>query len=258
MFDDFQRYAVYWVPRRPDPLGPFGDAWTGWCAEYGEHRPRSDFPDLPAFTRHLCRHGLHGVIRAPFSLAPGRSLFAVEAALDEIAEETVALQLPRLELAVVEGRVALVPARGSDALATLVTRVSEAIAPLAKPDRSSRCNGVADGPPPVVTDDSVVPFRPGEAHRFHLPLTDPQPLEQAHALMAALAPIVEPLLGTARRLSMISLMGDPGGGRPLRALENYSLLDSPLRPGARALPSHGPQVLAPMPGKVRRKTDLAV
>ena len=253
MLDDFERYAVYWVPRRPDPLGPFGDDWTGWCAEYGEHRPRSDFPGLPALTSKLCRHGLHGVIHAPFRLAPGRSRFALEDALDEIAEETVAIRLPHLELAVVEGRVALVPSRCPDALAMLVGQVTEMLAPLVEP---AEAEGVAEAAVPQSAAPSLVPFRV-PAHRFHVPLTDARPLEEAHALRDALAPVVEPLLGAPRSVATITLMGDPGAGRPLRSLQDYALLESPLRPGAGALPSHGPQVLAPMP-EFRRKSDAAV
>lgn len=257
MFDDFERYAVYWVPRRPDPLGPFGDAWTGWSAESGEHHPRSAFPGLPAVTGELARHGLHGVIRAPFRLQPGRSRFAVEHALDEIAEETVAFRLPRLALAVVEGRVALAPAHSSGPLAALVTRVTEALAPLADPEPAAgHVNGFAEAPAPAIGDAPVVTLAPTAAQRFHLPLTDPRPLEEAHALKDALAALVGPLLATPRFLSEIALMGDPGGGRPLRVLQGYRLLDWPLRPGARALPSHGPQVLAPMP-EGRRKADAA-
>ena len=250
MFNDFERYAVYWVPRFPDPLGPFGDAWTGWCAEYGERHPRSDFPDLPALTARLCRHGLHGVIHAPFRLARERSLFAVEDALDEIAEETVAVRIPPLELAVVEGRVALVPSRGSAALTALLDRIASLLAPMVEP--------AAEEPlPPAGGNGSLVPFRGAPAHRFHLPLTDPRPIDEAHRLKEALAPVVAHVLAFPRSLSVISLIGDPGGGRRLRALENYGLLDSPLRPGARVLPSHGPQVLAPMP-QGRRKSDMAL
>lgn len=258
MFDEFDQYAVYWVPRRPDPLAPFGSAWTGWCAEDGEHRSRTEFddrvPDLAEITRDLCRHGLHGVIAAPFRLAPGRSRFSVEHVLDEIAEQTVSFRLPRFELAVVDGRVALVPQHSSGSLAALMTRLTDALAPLAA---RPAAQGFGEKPAPGEWDAAVVALRPGAQHRFHVPLTDPQPLEGAHALKETLAPLVEQLLGAPRSVSEIALMGDPGGGRPLRVLQSYGLLNWPLRPGARALPSLGPQVLAPMPAP-RRKVDVAV
>ena len=252
MFEDFERYAVYWIPRFPDPLGPFGDSWTGWCAEHGERHARSDFPDLPALTRRLCRHGLHGVIHAPFRLSRERSIFAVEDALDEIAEETVAVRIPPLELAVVEGRVALVPSHASVALTALLDRVASMLEPMVEPAAEA-----VDAPALSAGGDSLVPFRSGAAHRFHLPLTDPRPIDEAYRLKEALAPVVAHVLDVPRSVSVISLIGDPAGGRKLRALESYGLLDSPLRPGARVLPSHGPQVLAPMP-QGRRKSDMAL
>jgi hypothetical protein len=38
-------------------------------------------------------------------------------------------------------------------------------------------------------------------------------------------------------------MGDPGGGRPLRVLEFYELLDQPRRSMSGALPVQGPDIL---------------
>jgi hypothetical protein len=263
MSDEFDRYAVYWVPRRPDPLAPFGAAWTGWCAERGEPRPRGAWPglgvDVAAVTADLHRHGLHGVIRAPFRLAPGRSLFALEHLLDGLAEDIVAFRLPRLELAVVDGRVALVPAQSCGALAALVTRVVDTLGALVAPSPAG--NGFAEAAPATPRLDGtsgLVPLRAAAAHRFHVPLTDPLPLGRAHALKAALAPLVGPMLTVPRALGDIALMGDPGEGRPLRVLQHYELRDWPARPGAAALPCHGRQVLAPMPELGRQEADLAV
>ncbi|HUF86285.1 MAG TPA: DUF1045 domain-containing protein [Thermohalobaculum sp.] len=262
MLDDFARYAVYWVPRRPDPLAQFGAAWTGWCAERGEPCPRGSFDghlaglgvEVAAITRALRCHGLHGAIRAPFRLGPGRSRFSLEHVLDALAETMVAFPLPRFELAVLETRVALVPARSSGSLAALVTRVSDALAPLAAP---AGTNGSAGHPPRAAAGDpALVPFRPA-AERFHVPLTDALPIERAHAIRTALAPLVGPMLDAPRRLSELALMGDPGGGRPLRVLLRYGLADRLLRRGAQALPCHGPEVLTPMPDEPRRRADAA-
>lgn len=263
MSDEFERYAVYWVPRRPDPLAPFGVAWTGWCAERGELRPRGAFGEIddpPAVTRALWRHGLHGVIRAPFTLAPGRSQFSVEHVLGALADDLASIGLPRFELGVVEGRVALVPVAGSAALGALVTRVVDALEPLAASGRpTGRADGFAEPAAPAVdTRASLVPFLGTGAPRFHVPLTDVQPIERAHALRDALAPRLAPMLGAPRRLSELALMGDPGGGRPFRVLERYALLDWPHRRGAAALPCHGPEVLAPVPETRRHKVDAAV
>lgn len=249
MFDDFEGYAVYWVPRRSDPLAAFGAAWTGWCAESGDAQPRGDFAelgvDVAAVTRELHCHGLHGVIRPPFRLAPGRSRFSVEHVLDALAESLVAFRLPPLQLTVMEGRVALVPAQSCGPLAALVTRVTDALAPLVA--RPAAVNGFAEARASAgLPAGDTMAFR-AAGQRFHVPLSDPMPVERARTLKAALAPLVAPKLGAPRRLGELALMGDPGGGRPLRVLQRYALRDWPLRRGAEALPSHGPVVLEPMP-----------
>ncbi len=264
MSDEFARYAVYWVPRRPDPLAGFGVSWTGWCAECGEIRPRGAFPcvedDGAGLVGKLWRHGLHGVIRAPFALAPGRSRFAVERALDELAEELVGFQLPKFEIAVVRDRVVLAPGHSTGALAAMMRRVDEALAPLAaRAGTNGHANGCTAGRAArIAPDASLVAFPSEPTGRFHVPLTDPMPVERAHALRDTLAPLVAPMLGVPRRIAELALMGDPGGGRPLRVLQRYELLDWPLRRAARALPCHGPRVLARMPERGLEEADAAV
>lgn len=264
MSDEFERYAVYWVPRRPDPLAAFGVSWTGWCAESGEFRPRGAFPCVEADGAHLVgrlrRHGLHGVIRRPFALAPRRSRFSVEHAIDALADELVGFQLPSFETAVLRGRVALVPVRSTGALTALVRRVGEVLAPLAGDRKmNGHDSGFSEAPAArLAPTASLVPF-PGDTEtRFHVPLTDPMPVDRAHAVRDALSPLLAPLLGTPRRVAELALMGDPGGGRPLRVLQRYELLDWPLRRAARALPAHGPHVLAPMPEGRWHEADAAV
>ena len=257
MWGDFVRYAVYWVPKRPDPLARFGYAWTGWCAEQGEHGPRDDFAgnglNIRAITRELCGHGIHGVVRSAFRLRSGRSRFSLERALDEIMEDCVAFQLPRLELAVSHRRVALVPTQGSTALDSFLDRIGTALAPLAGSGASTPLK-VVNG----VNGHAVAGPSGHGAHRFHVPLTDALPEERALEVAGMLKPLVEPILAHPRMIKDIALMGDPGGGRPLRVLQRYDLLDWPRRRGAaRALPCFGPRVLAPLPAEHPLETDLA-
>ena len=176
MSGEFARYAVYWVPRRPDPLAAFGASWSGWCAERGEIRARGAFPELPedgvGLIRRLRLHGLHGVIRAPFALAPGRSLFSVEHVLDKLAEELVACPLPRFEPALMDGRVSLVPVCSPGALAALMRRVDEALSPLAaQASANGREAGFAEAPiGQPASNGSVLAFPGTHRARFQVPL----------------------------------------------------------------------------------------
>lgn len=265
MSGEFEKYAVYWVPKRADALARFGVSWTGWCAEQGEHRTRGEFPgvavDIPAVTRQVWRHGFHAVIKAPFRLRAGRGRFSVEHALDQVIDEIVAFRLPRLRLAVIGGSVAaLVPHQNCAALGALVDRVGEAMAPLdaiphdlvaPAPDGNAAGNNGKDA-------ESLVQLPVAEAHRFHMPLTDRLGLETAFEVMEELRPLLEPMLGEPRRLHDVALMGDPGEGRPLRVLQRYELSDTPRRRGANPLPCHGPHVLAPKLGSPMAETELAL
>ena len=259
MSDEFEKYAVYWVPKSPDALARFGISWTGWCAEQGAHRPRGEFPgvaaDIPAITRQVWRHGFHAVIKAPFRPQAGRGRFSVEHALEQVIDEIVAFPLPRLRLAVIGGSVAaLVPHRDCAALGALVARVGEAMAPL---DATRHDMGAPAGT--VIEDvDPLVQLPAADAHRFHMPLTDRLPLEVAFQVMEKLQPLMEPMLGEPRRLHDVALMGDPGEGRPLRVLQRYDLRDTPVLLGANPMPCHGPQVLAPMLNDPMAATDFAI
>ena len=267
MSGEFEKYAVYWVPRSADALARFGVSWTGWCAEQGEHRPRGAFPgvavDVPAITRQVWRHGFHAVVQAPFRLQGGRGRFAVEHALEQVIEESVAFRLPRLRLAVIGGSVAaLVPHRSCAALGALVTRVGEAMAPLGATPTDGFAEARAPAPVPndiVVEDvDSLVQLPAADAHRFHMPLTDRLGLETAFEVMKELRPLLEPMLDETRRLHDVALMGDPGEGRPLRVLQRYELRATPQRRGTNPLPCQGPHLLAPMLIDPMTATELAI
>ncbi len=255
MSGEFEKYAVYWVPKHADALARFGTSWTGWCAERGEHRPRGEFPGVsaavPAITRQLWRHGIHAVIRAPFRLQDGRGRFSVEHALELAIEESVAFRLPNLRLAVIDGSVAaLVPQEDCAALGALVARVGEAMAPLeTPPDDAAPANGFAE---------ALVQLPATDAHSFHIPLTDRLPLDVAFRVMEELQPLLEPMMGASRRLHDVALMGDPGEGRPLRVLQRYDLSDTPVQRGANPMPCHGPHMLAPMLADPMALADAAI
>jgi hypothetical protein len=265
MAGEFERYAVYWVPKRVDPLAQFGISWTGWCAEQGEPRTLGSFGgfglNIASITRHTRRHGLHGVVKAPFALGDGRSRFSLEHSLGRLVEESVSFKLPRLELGVVDGRVSLVPKPNFPALGELVSRIDEALAPLGSGGPAS---GFAESPVTGLGTarardaDAIVQLPAGEAHRFHVPLTDPLGVETAFQVMENLRPILEPALEHPRRIQDLALMGDPGGGRPLRVLLRYDLRDTPLRKASSALPCQGPEMLVPTFDGRFVKTDIAI
>ena len=253
MSGEFEKDAIYWVPKRADPLARFGIGWTGWCAEQGELRPIKSFGKLSfdpaAVTRRLRRHGLHGVIRTPFRLRAGRSWFALDCALRDVVEASIACTMPKLKVAVIDGRVAIVPVEGSSALSALIGRIDAAIGPIVQTGGEEATGADTAGAGNV----GVVQLPSTQAHRFNIPLTDRLEVNDAFRVAAEMEPLLAPMLDQPRKLTDIALMADPGGGRRLRVLNRLDLRQTPLRPTSSALPTMGPDMLVPT-----SRADIAV
>lgn len=239
MSDVYERYAIYWVPAPPDPLAAFGCRWTGWCAEDGTRGERDGWPGAagfaPEITAGLRRHGLHGALLAPFRLSGRHGRFALESVVEAVAARRIAPALPPLVPEVLGGRVALVARPRSAAIEALAVAFRTAIAP------GISAKAFADAPTVVPGVDA----RAASAARpFHVPLTDVLAPGEAEALLPALARLVDPLLAQPRRIADVALMGDPGGGRPLRLLERFPLRGEDADAISGALPVRGADLLA--------------
>lgn len=231
----YQSYAIWWVPRPSTALAQFGFEWTGWCADRGivsagtRHRPRGS----------LGRRGLHASLRSPFRLAPGRSCWALEDALADLAERTEEVRLPRLDLTVLDGRVALVPVQADRALVLLTAAAADVLRPFALPLPFAAGSGEG----PRDTADAAP-----TAGRFHLPLSDRLDLGAAYETVEALGPRLAPVLARNHSIFDLALVGDPGGGRPWRILQRYELSGDAPRDVSVPLGmrSRGRSLLAPL------------
>lgn len=259
---DYASYAIWWVPYPGTGLGRFGAEWTGWCADRGivwegadPELPRPGLPDAFGASGALARHGLHAGIRSAFRLAPGRSSWALEDALADLAERTEAIRLPALELTVFDGRVALALSRPDGAVARLLTAVDEALRPFRLPlPYAARADGaVAPGRPDREAGAPV------SLERFHLPLTDRLDLGTAYRIVAELGPRLDPLLARRQVLADLALVGDPGEGRRWRLLQRHALAGEPARDAAvpTGMAWRGPSLLAPLDGPAARRRARA-
>lgn len=262
MSSDFESYAVYWVPRCEDPLARFGAHWTGWCTDQGEPHDREGFfPrlsfEIPEITLETCRHGIHAVLKASFQLGEGRSRFLLEHCAARLAENMVAVPLPPLRLAVVDGQVSLVPRHGSSAIVALMTRIGRMLASI-----ESAARGFAEDALPGLAaangNGAVHALLPTGVQPFHMPLTDRLAETTAQRVLAELQPILAPLLIQRRQLNDIAVMGDPGEGRPLRLLQRYELRDGPVSGAGQAMSYAGPDLLAPTFGDRLARSGIAL
>jgi putative phosphonate metabolism protein len=142
------RYAIYAVPPLGSPLKRLADAWLGRDPDAREPVPQPIVEGLPPERLHDMtaaprQYGFHGTLKAPFALARG----AEAGALRDDLEAFAAARRPfaaRLEVGVIDGFIALVPAGGGsspelDELAAACVREFDRYrAPLAEEERSRR------------------------------------------------------------------------------------------------------------------------
>ena len=110
------RVALYYAPERDDPLWAAGSGWLGRDAELAAAVAQPAVPRLPALTAVPQRYGFHATLVAPFRLATGWD--EAMAAVEEVAR-CRAFTLPRLQVGVHGGCLALLPAEPCAALPAL-------------------------------------------------------------------------------------------------------------------------------------------
>jgi putative phosphonate metabolism protein len=86
------RYAVYFAPPAASALWRFGCSVLGLDVETGEAAPlpalrRFDAETWQSITAEPRKYGFHGTLKAPFRLAPGRTVQELDAACSRFAQE---------------------------------------------------------------------------------------------------------------------------------------------------------------------------
>jgi hypothetical protein len=141
-----ERYALYFAPAPTDPLNLRAAQWLGRDPTGDEH-PLVEIvgisPDRRrAVTESARRYGFHATLKAPMVLADGRTRADLEAALRQFGATHRGVEIGRLVLASIDGFLALIPERQSDALTDFAGSVVAAFepfrAPLTAADRERR------------------------------------------------------------------------------------------------------------------------
>jgi ribose 1,5-bisphosphokinase len=111
------RYALYYTPGQGSALWQFGSSWLGRCAASGSAlaQPRItgiDPAEFAAVTAAPRRYGFHATLKPPFFLASNATPAQLTQSLDRFCARQTAIRLPPLEVAELDGFLALVPASG--------------------------------------------------------------------------------------------------------------------------------------------------
>ncbi|MBN9003987.1 MAG: DUF1045 domain-containing protein [Rhizobiales bacterium] len=115
------RYAIYYTAERDSPLAIFGAECVGYDARTGRDVPfpigvAEDWHDL---TRDPRKYGFHATLKAPISLAPGRTEAELLNACADFAGRPRPLPVITPVVGAIGGFVAVIPSQPSDVLVQL-------------------------------------------------------------------------------------------------------------------------------------------
>lgn len=218
------RCAIYFVPPADDPLTVAASRWLGRNAYTGMRIEGIETPgllesDRAFLTAAARRYGFHGTLKAPFTLAPGHTVSALQAALDRFAETCEPFELTRMRIALLGDFYALVPAAESDRLHELAASVVREFdgfrAPLTDADlaRRGRAHLTARQNSHLLHWGYPFVF---EEFRFHMTLTGPVPVEEQEHVSMVLAGYFGSLLDAPLCISQLALFTEPEPYAPLR------------------------------------------
>lgn len=143
----FPRYAIYYAAARESALDRFGAQFLGYDAWTGEDMPFparitqtiADWRELTADPR---KYGFHATLKAPFTLAQGRTETELAGACAAFAETPRPIPVIRPVVDSISGFIAVIPAERSSELERLaqdcVTDFDGFRAPLTEQDRARR------------------------------------------------------------------------------------------------------------------------
>ena len=175
----FPRYAIYYVAAAGSDLDRFGAPLLGYDAFSGTDLPFPDgvlqsMPDWHELTRDPRKYGFHATLKAPMSMAPGRTEAELLAACEIFAGTPRRIPVIRPGVDSISGFIAVVPAEPPAELERLaaecVREFNSFRAPLTPADRARRNPSALTARQCEYLDRWGYPYVL-EDFRFHMTLT---------------------------------------------------------------------------------------
>ncbi len=217
--DQFERYAVYFMPR-PGPLADFGARWLGWDVERGAPVAHPELGDLPRpiaeITQTPRKYGLHGTIKPPFRLNNGHTAQDLNHALATLCAEMAPPKITAMSLATIGRFLALKPQGNTDALNLLAGQTVQALdrfrAPATEAELARRRAAKLSAAQDALLVKWGYPYVMDQ-FRFHITLTGRLADPELAQIKTALSPIFTPMLQTPFPFQDLCLAGEDAQGR---------------------------------------------
>jgi len=219
------RVAIYYTPAPGSPLVERAAEWLGRDA-FSDEATRAPDPAIDPLVRDPARYGFHATVKAPFRLADGTDLAALDRALAEFAARHDAGRIARLALRRVDGFFALVPAGPEPILDDAVGQVVRRFDPFRAPPTE---NEIARRRPDALTERQRRYLQRWgypyvfEEFRFHMTLTNRVADEAAAEVERRLAERFAAMLDQPLAIDALALFVEPQAGGPFTVHARHTL-----------------------------------
>jgi putative phosphonate metabolism protein len=227
----FPRYAIYYVSAPGSDLGRFGARALGYDAFSGEQLPFPDdilrmVPEWCELIQDPRKYGFHATLKAPLSLAPGRTEDQLFAACESFAASSRPIPLINPVVSSISGFVAVVPAQPSPELERLaadcVREFDGFRAPLTPEDRARRNPSALTPRQREYLDRWGYPYVM-EDFRFHMTLTGRLGAERRESVLAMLQNRFSALGLTTLAIDRIALFRQDDTDSRFRIVNHWKL-----------------------------------
>lgn len=221
----FERFAIFYTPT--GPLADFGAAWLGWDSAIGQAVQHPDIAgiDVAQVTATPRKYGLHATMKAPFRLSADSGPAALQQAVAAFAARHPSVDIGHLALGHDRGFVALRPFAPPAALQGLeraiVTELDDHRAPLTEADIARRRKAPLTKRQDQQMLDWGYPYIFDDFH-LHLTLSGQLPAAQPAEVVAALQPLVAPMIAAPCVIDAVTLMGEDAAGM-FHQIHRYTL-----------------------------------
>ncbi len=222
------RVALYYAPAPGSALARLAAAWLGRdpAAEQPPAPPASPGLDRAAITAFPRYYGFHATLKAPFALAPGRSVDDLKQAMERFAAATPPARGPVLGVRRLNGFTTLVfsaPAPTVDALAADTVRHFDSFrAPLAPAERERRDPARLTERQRAYLDRWGYPWVL-EEFRFHMTLTGSVDDATGDRARTLLAELFAPFCRDPFTVDALALFEQPDRDTPFRLTARFPL-----------------------------------
>lgn len=220
------RVAIYFTPDRDHPLTRRAAEWLGRDA-FDDRATRPPDASIDPYVSGPARYGFHATLKAPFRLAPGRSIDELHAELTRYSPSRDDIAVGRLRIRRIEGFFALTAQYPSPQLAGLKDHLCAGFEPFRAP--LSEADVVRRRPETLTARQRDNPQRwfyhhTGPDFRFHMTLTNAVADEgEAHSLEQRLHDHFGPVLRKPIVIDALTLFVEPRPGEHFQVHSTHPL-----------------------------------